>query len=162
MKNLLITLTATGLLAIGSTAAATTIEFGDIAGDYITGGSLLAPANDVIDDQWIFTLLEPLLTAISLDSNDNLPFFEISDFVASSSSPDIVFDYDAGDNAYLFSGLLAAGTYTIDVTGLVTGEIAGQYDILLGMSAVPVPAAAWLFGSALLGLMASGRRTLKV
>ncbi|MEM9056240.1 MAG: hypothetical protein AAGD86_02110 [Pseudomonadota bacterium] len=160
MTKTVTALVATGLLGIASTAGAATVDLGSIASGDFVGGSLLSGSGNTIADQWTFTLDEDALTAISLDSNDAEPFFEITDFVASSSSSAIVFTYDASDNAYAFDGLLSAGTYTIDVSGFVSGDIAGQYDVLVGASVapIPVPAAVWLFGSALLGLMTTRRQ----
>ena len=54
--------------------------------------------------------------------------------------------------------LLANTVYTINLTGVVTGAIGGGYDGALRVAAVPVPAAAWLFGSAILGLTLFSRR----
>lgn len=56
-------------------------------------------------------------------------------------------------------GVLMANTvYTINLNGAVTGAIGGGYDGALRVAAVPVPAAAWLFGSAILGLTLFSRR----
>lgn len=52
--------------------------------------------------------------------------------------------------------LLDAGTYTIAVGGVA--GFAGPLDYSLSVQAVPVPAAAWLFGSALLGLVGVRRK----
>lgn len=160
MNNSFKALVATCLLGVGSTAGAATVDLGIVANGGFVGGSLLAGSGASIADQWTFTIEQDLYTAISIDSNDAEPFFEIADFVVSSGSDAITFTYDAGDNAYAFDGALAAGIYTIDVTGNVSGDFAGQYDVLIGTSAIPVPAAVWLFGSALLGLMTSGRRNM--
>jgi hypothetical protein len=54
--------------------------------------------------------------------------------------------------------LLANTVYSIKLDGLVTGSLGGGYDGVLKVAAVPVPAAVWLFGSALLGLTVFSRR----
>ncbi|MBK8970376.1 MAG: hypothetical protein IPM37_02970 [Hahellaceae bacterium] len=54
--------------------------------------------------------------------------------------------------------LLANTVYSINFNGVVTGSIGGGYDGALKVAAVPVPAAVWLFGSALLGLTLFSRR----
>ncbi len=54
----------------------------------------------------------------------------------------------------LGSLLLASNTYTLKVFG--SGAIGNGY--LLNVSSVPVPAAIWLFGSALMGLAGFSRR----
>ena len=63
---------------------------------------------------------------------------------------------DAGGNWYFDSR--NGGTYRTTglkllATGVMDGDVAG-----LAASAVPVPAAVWLFGSALLGLVGIGRK----
>jgi hypothetical protein len=58
---------------------------------------------------------------------------------------------------------LAVGTYALEVRGATTGTFGGTYSGALNLSnvaAVPLPAAVWLFGSALAG-MASVRRSKK-
>jgi hypothetical protein len=55
---------------------------------------------------------------------------------------------------------LAGGWYLVFVGG-ADGSLAGS-NIDLNVSSVPVPAAAYLFGSALVGLFASSRRKLTV
>lgn len=61
----------------------------------------------------------------------------------------------AGFGGSGFTGSLTAGTYTFwfqETAGLT------EYQFDLQVSEVPLPAAAWLFGSALLGLMGVARR----
>lgn len=54
---------------------------------------------------------------------------------------------------------LAAGTYVLQVRGKVTGTSNGSYSGVLNIAPIPVPAAVWLFGSAL-GLLGLSRRRL--
>jgi hypothetical protein len=106
-----------------------------------------------IDDTWTFTLTESLTTAIVIDSADLAPFFGIADLTATSSSGAISFEYDASDNSYSFSGELAAGDYDFNVTGVTNGKLGGEYEVIVGgqpLQPVPVPAAFWLFSSAML------------
>lgn len=53
---------------------------------------------------------------------------------------------------------LSAGTYVLEVRGNVVGAAGGSYSGVLNLAPVPVPAAAWLFGSGVLGLAAARRR----
>ncbi|MCG8015847.1 MAG: VPLPA-CTERM sorting domain-containing protein [Candidatus Thiodiazotropha sp. 'RUGA'] len=54
---------------------------------------------------------------------------------------------------------LAIGVYTLQFVGSADGVFGAAYDVTV--SAVPLPAAAWLFGTALLGFVAfSARRTV--
>lgn len=60
----------------------------------------------------------------------------------------------AGSGNAVSIGTLASGTYDFSVSGTPTGQSA-SYGVQL--TAVPVPAAVWLFGSGLVGLAAIGR-----
>lgn len=71
-----------------------------------------------------------------------------------------------GDGLQLLnnSGVLAAGTYSLDMDVFLEGsdftEDYGNTDFTLTLTAVPVPAAVWLFGSALCLLVWTKRRTV--
>lgn len=154
MENRLKPIAAICVMGLASAANAASVDLGSIGSGDFVGDSLIYDAGIGFDDVWSFTLTDDLTTAISIDANDFAPAFEISDFLVVSD--DITFVFDAADNAYSSSSALAAGEYTFSVSGLVTGDFGGSYNVLVG--AVPVPAAVWLFGSALLGLAATGRR----
>jgi len=53
---------------------------------------------------------------------------------------------------------LSAGTYVLEVRGDVVGASGGSYSGVLNIAPVPVPAAAWLFGSSLLSLVSLRRK----
>jgi hypothetical protein len=53
---------------------------------------------------------------------------------------------------------LSAGTYVLEVRGNVTGSAGGSYSGVMNVSPVPVPAAFWLFGSAIGGMLTLRRR----
>jgi len=63
-----------------------------------------------------------------------------------------------GTVAVLSNTVLAPGTYVLQMRGDVTGTSGGSYAGPLHIAPVPLPAAAWLFGSGLLGLGAIARR----
>jgi hypothetical protein len=58
----------------------------------------------------------------------------------------------SGENVILANTLLAPGTYVLELRGIVSGSLSGSYGGALNLEPVPVPAAVWLFGSALAGL----------
>lgn len=68
----------------------------------------------------------------------------------------------AGSNtitiALLDTNLLSAGTYVLEIRGSVSGSAGGSYSGVLNVEQVPVPASAWLMGSAILGLVGVTRR----
>ena len=62
--------------------------------------------------------------------------------------------------AELMLAYMVTGWYTIYVGGGDHAQIGGLYDVSISanVSAVPVPAAAWLFASGLLGLIGVARK----
>lgn len=73
-------------------------------------------------------------------------------------------------NNWMLSGDLLLSAGTVGMLGGVVGANVGNFCLGVGseagcgvaVSAVPVPAAVWLFGSGLAGLLATGRRKLRV
>lgn len=73
-------------------------------------------------------------------------------------------------NNWKLTGDLLMSAYTAGMLGGVTGADVGNFCLGVGseagcgaaVSAVPVPGAVWLFGSGLAGLLAAGRRKLRV
>lgn len=55
---------------------------------------------------------------------------------------------------------LAAGNYYAQVSGNITGLAGGSYLVSMAALPVPVPAAIWLLGSGLIGLVSVSRRKL--
>ena len=67
-------------------------------------------------------------------------------------------DFRAGANNGELSFSRLTGTHTFTITGTPTGASGGGYEIETKVSAVPLPATAWLMASALIGLVSFGRR----
>ena len=69
---------------------------------------------------------------------------------------------NALDGSFSFSGYLAPGEYTLLIDALAYIDSAtsatASFDYDLQLTAVPVPAAVWLFGSGLIGLVGFARR----
>jgi hypothetical protein len=53
---------------------------------------------------------------------------------------------------------LAAGSHFFSVTGISNGLLGGSYQVGASVAQTPIPAAVWLFGSALMGLTGISRR----
>lgn len=118
-------------------------------------------------DFWTFTLSEAGNISGFLFTNNTLNLFQLNDLNVILQSGDglTTFDPVAGytvpnpppSNVVLQAALafanLAAGDYRFVISGLVPGtHDAGQYQLQAQVSAVPLPAAAWLLLSAVLGL----------
>jgi hypothetical protein len=144
---------------------ATAVDLGDIAPGESQGASLFYGQMGVaIDDSWTFTLTEDSQAAMVFDSADLAGFYGIDNFVVAASDGSISFDYDSSDNSYSFAGALAAGTYTINVSGLTSGVLGAQYEAAVGAlpaAAVPIPAPFALLASGLFGIGAIRRRQAK-
>ena len=88
------------------------------------------------------------------------------------SNPDgILFNFDdlflvgastGGSSLSLTLPAAAVGNMYLGVTGITTGTIGGLYSGAISAAVVPLPPAAWMLGSALVGLVAVGRRKLGV
>ena len=138
------------------------------------------PAGSSFNDQFSFTI--PVNTvgaaaAVSLDiSIGSLNLLGISNFTVQQDP------YHASTNPLSFSAMkntagnitgyqsnaLATGAYFFDVLGSISGINGGAYTAAIStvssnaVSAVPLPSAAWLLGSALAGLVSFGRRSKKI
>lgn len=133
--------------------------------------------NQSINDQFTFTIpanSQGAAAAVALDiSIGDVTLWGIKNLVVSadSTSPSplsFTAKLDANTNAitgYL-SNALNAGAYVFDVSGVTSGIYGGAYSAgfstvqTSALTPVPVPAAIWLFGSAMLGLTGLNRRKL--
>ena len=144
------------------------VSTGDISGDYATNGTTDAAdgARFVIWNEGLVNTPPPVVpilfngtlgllsSTLTVDGSDitggSLSFFGNS---GGGQQATISLDFDAGIfNLYAGTAVDAAnlaGSGTINVNGVSQGP---------SPSAVPVPAAAWLFGTALVGLAGVGRK----
>jgi len=134
--------------------------------DFEVGISSLYRTVDGDDNQAIdqvFEFFNVNLTAVNALFTVNTPadFTDLSFEWSDGVNPSIFISGGDASTAIAFA-LLPTTLYTITVTGMtsLTGgsNPFGQYDI--SVSAVPIPGAAWLFGTALLGggIVVSRRR----
>lgn len=117
------------------------------------------------DHDYIFTAISNNLFGISTTTENtilgSIVGFTVSIFDVLSSNVIPVFTddlADLGDVAKLTVGIdmLAGRTYRINLAGDVAGSSAPDYRLELAV--VPVPAAVWLFGTAMLGLFGMRRK----
>ena len=143
--------------------------------------------NTPFNDTFQFTIAanqEGQAAAVALDLNfGNLDLLNISNLLVQadpntpSSATPLYFTISSYTNAptggleaaSYQSDNLAAGTYIFDVSGITSGINGGGFSALYSLtlnssevSPVPLPSAAWLLGSALLGLISFGARGNRV
>lgn len=118
-------------------------------------GQIDAIAGDSAQTEWSITVLnDSVLSSISV-FDEFIPGDEFA----------LIFDGGGFFNASLNNLFLSSGThtFTLDVTTLAATFIDGAATATFStVSPVPVPAAAWLFGSALLGFFGMRRKATKV
>lgn len=102
-------------------------------------------------DAYTFTLLEAHQVAVELT---DLAYAPGSFVLLSNTGLEATLDGNSGTS--FITGLLAAADWTLFVNGDASGILGGAYSG--SVTAVPLPAAFWMFGSALMGLFAFARR----
>ena len=162
---------ALGLLSMGSGAMASSVATGGgdlqaiangaaktFASDYtVATGTPLAYTGFI--DSWTFSTVGDALVTVTLNSLEFGVYYSIAslDGLVNGSS-------GAGTGTEFTATVTGGGPHTLTVSGDLTGTQGGRYFggiSVVGLSGpgeVPLPAAAWLFGSALIGLVAVARR----
>lgn len=144
-----------------------------VVGDWGYNQYFIAGTGTSFTDTFNFTVATPVTGAasannlpltIKLNNSTSLNLNNFSSFTASfwdgSSLNPLTYVTDSSGSYFQGSGPLNPGTdYYVQVSGVTSGTQGGLYQFSYAMtSPVPVPAAVWLFGSGLLGLMAIARR----
>lgn len=154
----LILLTAT----IGS-AQASTVNIGNLYEKSIVIGNTYAKGSAFSDD-YIFDIMPTssyagIVTSINLD-----PYFSINGLQVSLSGngmTPIIKTLGIGETTIKFDSItLASGNgYDFNVSGIASGNLGGAYaGVIAAAAPVPVPAAAWLMASGLIGLAGFSRK----
>jgi hypothetical protein len=132
----------------------------------LTGGIDFNAVQGPVTDTWAFTLSGASAAGIAVSSlvieftNDQMD-------VGSITLDGNLFTADNGTvNIWTSNATLDDGVHFVTLNGVNVLDEAAQYDIKIsvvgdGVSAVPVPAAVWMFGSGLIGLVSFSRRKSK-
>ena len=131
---------AAALLATSFAASANTYDLGTLSPlgfDSWGQSSSRVAAGTAIDDTWTFTLLADSTTSFLTSQTFAVPTSAISNFSAvllgNTFSPLVT---DATSQTLTWGGILAAGTYTVHVTGVANAD---RTTYLGSVSALPVP-----------------------
>lgn len=149
-----------GNMTLTSSLSGTKVEFYD---DYVftIADSVVSSVSSTLNFGNVYAIDSLQARLYNKSGNSTLPVFgtpvggEIDG--ASATYPGM---FSANTVSVLNNVHLAAGTYVLEIHGTVTGLLGGGYAGVLNATPlpVPVPAAAWLMGSALLGLFGTRRR----
>ncbi|KAF5045811.1 hypothetical protein DSECCO2_477340 [anaerobic digester metagenome] len=149
-----IALLTLGLLMVCNCAFATVYELGDLAvGEEFSRTYAVSVGS--LSDKFNFSILESELTGygesfFSVNKKgtviSNIDDFKIELYDSNNVFLNRAFDSDS------FTANLLAGSYYLLASGMVTTQGGGAYTLSLS-SAVPIPGAALLLGSALLGVV---------
>ncbi len=152
-------------LTVSTAGAATALTDGGMFQDDNT----LTGNGAALSDVYEFTLIEDLIAEAYINYTTGANTFANLTFTWSTggSVVDIWNITDASGaelavSPFLTTLLSAGSPYTLSVTGTVLDpsgrNLETDYSITMFATAVPIPAAFWLFGSALVGFIGFGRR----
>jgi len=152
-----------------------TIGDGTVIGFIETDGTLGALVASNIDD-WEFVLTAPALQGGSPDTINMATQIQttVIGTLLTATATQLIFDYSILAGALLFQGSspdnfwclnsslsFACSAGSVELMGFPIGtesvSRSGQV-VIAEISVIPIPAAVWLFGTALIGLIGFGRR----
>jgi hypothetical protein len=144
-------------------------SFNATAGSFLTLDVDCAYSNDFLNNPcYLVTLTDQVDTIIKLIAPNGDEFVNDQggvDFDFSLTSDD--FGTSDVNDSFLEMGLLMSGLWVIEIGGFIGPDEINPfftdegYLLNVTLSAVPVPAALWLFGSALIGLIGISRRKIQ-
>lgn len=120
-------------------------------------------AGEIIDDIYLFDIVDNTpasILATTATSIQQLPAFGISNFefaLTDGTGNLLTNEWGSSGDTIEFSTVAGMETYGIHYKGTVNGTIAGLFTAVTTIAPIPVPAAAWLFGSAMFGLLGVSR-----
>ncbi len=117
----------------------------------VSGTFVYDAATGVISDMNLSALISSLSSSI-------YSFTDESKFDVNGTTFSFFGDKGFGEASWTLSALLTNIGGTVNVTGMTGGTLTSGSLTGTPVSAVPVPAAAWLFGSGLMGLAALRQR----
>ena len=153
MKRLILhSIAGMALIASGGVSAGTVLDAGTFtsAGDSYTP----SPYSGIFTDVLKFDVADP---SLSIKISGDHEGMAAGDLLLTNTADGA--DYHLGTDFTQYLSL-GAGSYTFTLSGFAMnafdGSITSDYDVTV--EAVPLPAAAWLFGSALVGFISFSRR----
>lgn len=166
---------AYGVISGPAQASSVTYEMGVLSAD----GALkdVTPVKGVFTDFFNFTIVTPSEVATSMQNHAfkagtknirditglTMSLFNTNGTQSMQDDTQIGASLTSGESSF---DNLSSGNYYTKVTGNATGTLGGHYSVQMVadpilapvVTAVPVPAAAWLLGSGLIGLVGVSRR----
>lgn len=108
------------------------------------------------DVKWLINV-NPDTNVLAVSVENPNSAFRVDEVSLIGGSVSKILTNNGGGNEWIISALLVNG---VDYTLRIVGEllVSGEKTLTSNVSAVPVPAAVWLFGSALMGLVGISRR----
>jgi len=147
-----------GLCGDGSDPYLGTAVF-TVVGQCASTGEVQVAAGGPVEDNYGFSIAaDSGITRLNISGyqSENVKTWQILELVGGEWEERQSLYTKKGQDITGFFDVLAGGSYILNVTGLEAGSGSGVYNIAL--TAVPLPAAVWLFGGGLFSLIVMGRK----